>query len=84
MLYISPIIQCKGVKVAVCLVSIFIKNFCPSMFLNNNLRVWPSKYVFRLININTYIQSKTIYVIQQYYMFRSIRPTSSINALILK
>ena len=39
-----------------CLVSNFNKTFYLSLFLNNtNLRVWPLKYVFRLININTYI-----------------------------
>jgi len=62
-LYIILIIQCvtkyKGVKFAVCLGSIFIKTFYLSMFLNNTVRVWPFKYVSRLINIYIYIYTHT-------------------------
>jgi len=38
-----------------CVFSIFSKTFYRSLFLNNTLHVWHFKYVFRLININTYI-----------------------------
>jgi hypothetical protein len=86
--FISCLLYCvrRIVKLLIllCRVSIFNKTFNLSMFLNNTVSVWPLNYVFRLININTYIQSKTVYFIQQCYILRSIRPNSGMNDVILK